>query len=648
MDRNRTFANVRNICLTALFLLAIAPLVPARPWSEDVMYFMMTDRFHDGDPSNNQPAGVDAALYDPHQQDISRYMGGDLRGVEKAIQSGYFNDMGITALWLTPVVKNVWRSGYDLGGWKTGYHGYWTQDWLDIDPHLTSSVSLNGETYANDAEGRMKHYRDLVKLAHSKGIKIIQDVVLNHAGPVFYYDVNDDNVFDVSRKDEWVQPFMRDGFHASAKWADVPKWNAARTQPDGPRTLLGREIKTRGVLAQIEAYGRKGFSHDSLGKSDGEEVMCDFFSLRDLWTAPDGQYFDKLVDEFVEIYHFYLTTVGVDGLRVDTVKHVHHEFWDAFTERLRKRLGSAAADKLLFGEIYDGSPATLGRYTWRSDWPKSTEPGLDGVLDFNFCFNAREYLRQPGAKYGSPAALEKSLATRTAVDSNNRPYYNPNPGPDGLNSRQKMITFIENHDGLNRFRVAGVTERRNRLAQGLVMTLPGIPCLYYGTEFALLDESGKIGEDGETGRQMFFSRKNGPTMDEVKKSASFQEIGALAALREKFPVLRSGDVVPLWVDSGAGPQDDGVFVFGRASGDGSSFVVVVVNASDESRTTGVEGQPMRLPSSLQTAGKVLRPVLTIGSGKQAEDVSIPADGPLMLPVPHSSLVVYEAVPATSE
>ena len=171
--------------------------------------------------------------------------------------------------------------------------------------------------------------------------------------------------------------------------------------------MLGTRIATKGTLAQLGSYGRKGFSPDSLGKKDGEEMICDFFSLRDFWTAPDGEYFDALVDEFVEIYQFYLTTVGVDGLRIDTVKHVHHAFWDAFTERLRKRLGPAAADKLLFGEIYDGDPAVLGRYTWRSDWPKSTEPDLDSVLDFNFCFSAREYLRQPGKNYGSRRGLGK-------------------------------------------------------------------------------------------------------------------------------------------------------------------------------------------------------------------------------------------------
>lgn len=614
----------------------------ARPWSDDVIYFVMTDRFRDADASNNMPKGSDPKLYDPTQENINLYHGGDLRGLEKAIKTGYFNDLGVTALWLTPVLKNVWRSGYDLGGWKSGYHGYWTQDWLDIDPHLVSRESLDGKPYSDDANGRMEHYRDFVKLAHSKGIKVIQDVVLNHAGPVFYYDADNDGVFDEGEKDEWVQPYMRDGYHANAKWADVPRWNVAKVQPDGPRELLGKTIETRGSLARLESYGRKGFSPDSLGKTDGEEVACDFFSLRDFWTDPKGEHFDALVDEFVTIYDFYLGHLGVDGLRIDTIKHVHHEFWDAFTERLRARLGAKAADKLLFGEIYDGNPEILGRYTWRSDWPASKEPGLDGVLDFQFCFSAREYLRHPDGQFGSPAALEKALLTRTSNDSKGRPVYNPNPGPDGLNAQQKIITFIENHDGLNRFRVTGVSERRNRLAQGLVLTLPGIPCIYYGTEFATPDADGKIGEDGETGRFTFFRNHGAAPIDEVKHSASFKEISALTSLREKLPVLRTGCFIPLWTDSGDDSSDDGVLAYARATEDGESFALVVINASGEARVTGTANQAMSLPASLKTHGKQLRPVLTIGAESAGDAVNFDAAGPLRLPVPADSLVIYQA------
>jgi glycosidase len=640
--RVETFISVQ-IRFISILLLLVAPLT-ARPWSEDVMYFVMADRFMDGDPQNNSPTGSDPALYDPQQKETGRYQGGDLRGLEQALASGYFNDLGITALWLTPVVKNVWRSGYDLGGSKTGYHGYWTQDWLDIDPHLTSNKSLTGEAYSDDAEGRMKHYQDFIKLAHSKGIKVIKDVVLNHAGPVFYYDANENNTFDVDKKEEWIQPFKDSGFYHNAKWADVPKWNFHRTQPDGPRELLGAKIPTTGILSNLDAYGRKGFSSDSLGKSDGEEVTCDFFSLRDLWTAPDGKHFDALVDEFVTIYNFYLTTVGVDGLRIDTVKHVHHQFWDAFTARLRTRLGNAAAEKLLFGEIYDGNPEVSGRYTWPSDWPQNTQPVLDSVLDFNFCFTAREYLRQSGKNFGSPADLEKSLKIRTSASESGRPFYNPNPGPDGLNSQQKIITFIENHDGLNRFRVTGITERRNRLAQGLLLVLPGIPCLYYGAEASLLDEEGKIGEDGESGRMMFYKRKGGPSIAEVKNSPTFKDISTLAALRRRLPVLRTGKWLPLWVDSGESKQDDGIFAFARASEDGESFAVIAINASDESRVTSPADFKILLPAEIKSTGKALRLAAIVGQEKLPDTADISASGPLTLSIPPSSLLVYESVP----
>lgn len=632
--------------LLKTLLLALIPVlsVDARPWTDDVIYFVMTDRFFDGDPANNIPAGSDPELYDPSQKDIGRYMGGDLRGMEKAVQAGYFSDLGITALWLTPVVKNVWRSGGEAGGWKSGYHGYWTQDWLDIDPHLASRTSLSGQAYSDDAEGRMEHYRDFVKLAHSKGIKVIQDVVLNHAGPVFYYDANGNGMFDTRSKDEWIQPFRKSGFHDNAKWIDIPRWNALKAQPDGPRELLGTRIPLKGTLSRIESYGRKGFSTDSLGKSDGEEVECDFFSLRDLWTAKGSAGFDELVDEFVEIYHFYLTTVGVDGLRIDTVKHVHQEFWDAFTERLRKRLGSAAAEKILFGEVYDGNPAKLGQYTWRTDWKHDPAPGLDSVLDFNFCFNAREYLRHPGDGFGSPSSLEKSLQTRGGKGRTGRLNYNPAPGPDGLNSRQKLVTFIENHDGLNRFRVAGVTAERNRLAQALVMALPGIPCLYYGTEWDLADEEGRIGQDGETGRLMFFGKNGSPTLKEVKASASFTGISRMAGLRAKMPLLRTGSILPLWVDSPSGDSDDGVFAYGLVSADGTDFAIVVVNASPSNRVTSDGSNKMLLPGFLRTPGKVLRPVFSTASITPS-DISIPAEGPLGLPAAPSSLVIYAAFPA---
>ena len=350
------------------------------------------------------------------------------------------------------------------------------------------------------------------------------------------------------------------------------------------------KIPTTGILSKLETYSRKGFSNESLGKSDGEEITCDFFSLRDIWTAPSDKQFDALVDEFVEIYAFYLTTIGVDGLRIDTVKHVHPGFWDAFTERLRKKLGDKAKDKLFFGEVYDTNPEKLGSFTWRSDWPKRTDPALDSVLDFAFCDAVRTYLRAPGGSYGSSKPLEEVFRSKAAKSANGRPLYNPNPGPDGLNAVQKSITFIENHDGLNRFRVNGVTERRNLLAQVLVLASPGIPCLYYGTEFGQLDDKGRIGQDGETGRMSMDLNVTG-------KDKAVRDCETFVYLRvvSHFALAwRDWAVVPLWSDSPDGPEDDGVFAFARVGPKPGDFVIIVVNASDSDRVTAAGKWTMRL------------------------------------------------------
>jgi alpha-amylase len=604
----------------------------ARPWNQDVIYFALTDRFYDGDPGNDVPAGSDPKLYDRTQTDIDRYHGGDFRGLELALQAGYFNDLGVTALWITPPVRNVWYSAYDAhDAPKTGYHGYWAQDFLDLDPHLVSRRSLDGSrAYADSRDGRMQHYKDLVALAHSRGIKVIQDIVCHHAGPVFYYDANGNGKFDRDQKSEWIEPFRADGPYPDARWAETPEWDQHRAAPAGPVTILGREVKTTGAIGDLASYGRRGMSADSLGKSDGEEIACDFFALRDFWTAPANPHFDELVNDFVEIYAFYAEEIGVDGFRIDTVKHVDHAFWDAFTERLRRRLGPERAKTLiLFGEIYDGSPAKVGEYTYRLDWPRDRGPCLDSVLDFPFCYAARAYLRTGPKPFGPATDLAAALRSLLPVPhgEDQRPYYNPAPGNDGLNSEQKIVNFVENHDGLNRFRVQGVSERRNLLANALLLLSPGIPCLYYGTEAGLQDKQGRAGADAETGRMTFIHAGDIENLASVEKQGSFQGIASLCALRRELPALTAGGTSPLRADGAATNEDDGVFAFARGGDDDRTVpvVVVVVNASGEERATGAPGNAIKLVSA---TGKPL-----VAPGDRLERMPIAGlDAPGVLPV----------------
>ena len=627
--------------LTAAVLTLGAVAAPLdRPWNHDVIYFALTDRFLDGDPANNVPAGSDPALYDAAQRDINRYHGGDLRGLEVALAAGYFEKLGVTALWSTPPVRNVWNSAFDLGGAKTGYHGYWAQDFLDIDPHLTSARSLDGRTaYADSREGRMQHYRDFVALAHARGIKVIQDVVCNHAGPVFYYDGNGNGRDD--GQGEWIPGYKREGFHAGATWADRPQWNQRRVAPEGPQTVLGKRIATTGVLAQFDSYGRKGMSGGSLGASDGEEVRCDFFSLRDVWTDPKGAHFEALVNEFVEIYAFYLETVGVDALRIDTVKHVDRAFWDAFTARLRVRLGPEKARRtLLFGEVYSGNSQTVGRYTFREDFAQNKAPCLDSVLNFQCCDAVRDFLRHKDGGFRPATALEKMLR-----DIGRGPMaFNPTPGLDGLPARRKLVNFVENHDGLNRFRAAGIGAGQNTLANALALTLEGIPCLYYGTEVALEDADGRVGQDGETGRRTLWPR--GTEVGRMIAAAEGSALVPFIRLRRELPALSEGWIAPLWVDD-ADAEDDGIFAFARWSENEAlrptDAVIVVCNAnparSSATRAahhamplvTGVRelirrGQTLRLAYPPAATPGEAAPVLAWEEGKPTVVITVPPLG----------------------
>lgn len=577
----------------------------ARPWNEEVIYFVITDRFFDGDPGNNRPAGSDPALFDPGQSDIDLYHGGDFRGLELALESGYFNALGVTALWITPPVRNVWYSAFDSNDApKTGYHGYWTQDFLDIDPHLVSARSLDGTPYSDSREGRMQHYKDFVDLAHRKGIRVVQDIVCNHAGPVFYYDANDNNTFDRSLKKEWVQPFNHSGKYEHMRWANTPEWNQAKTEPSSTQTIFDREIRLNGALGAFASYGRRGMSPGSLGASDGEEVLCDFLSLRDFDTDPESEYFDALVEDFIEIYAFYIEVIGVDGFRIDTVKHVHHEFWDAFTSGLRSRLGPEKAEKLiLFGEVYDGSPEALGQYTYASNWPLDKSPSIDSLLNFQFCYAVRDFLRTGDASFGRAAGIAAAVeALRPTIPAGRtRPYFNQTPGPDGLNASDKTILFFENHDGINRFRVRGVSARRNLLANALTLTMPGIPCLYYGTEINLQDDAAGVYEDAETGRRTFLSASDAESFQRIPQTNAFRNLSNLIELRKTLPALSNSQTDILWVDSPNHSDDDGLFAFVRGSHTDEP-IIVIVNASFEPATTRAAASLMELSDS---AGKPL-------------------------------------------
>ena len=132
-------------------------------WEGANIYFLLTDRFNNGKPEND----INFERKDSTAV-LRGFEGGDIAGITKKIESGYFTDLGINAIWFTPIVEQIHGSTNEGTGNTYGYHGYWTKDWTAIDPNF----------------GNKQDLQNLVKTAHSKGIRILLDVVLNHTGPV--------------------------------------------------------------------------------------------------------------------------------------------------------------------------------------------------------------------------------------------------------------------------------------------------------------------------------------------------------------------------------------------------------------------------------------------------------------------------------
>jgi glycosidase len=483
------------VAFAAMTCVAPAQDAVKRYWNQDVVYFVLIDRFFDGDDSNNVPEDCSPSLYDPEQQDVARYHGGDLRGLEIAIERGYFKDLGITALCLTPPARHVWK----LADGSPGYLGEALKDLRDIDPHWTSAKSLDGKThYPATQEGRMQHYKDFVALAHAHNLKVLQSVVCHH----------------------------------------VP--------------------------------------------------------------ANDSK-FETAVQEAVDACAFYVKEAGVDGLRMVAADDAPPAFWDAFTERLRKQVGSPRNMELLIvGDVRNESTTKSGAFTYRSDYPNRREVCFDSVSNLAFTLAIREYLRPTIGPFGRAQTLEK--AWRGLIGSAGmRPKFNPEPGLDNLTASDKQWLSIEDHTELNRFLVPPVEPKQNILANGLLLLTEGIPCLYYGTETSLPDAKGKVGKPGFTGRLTLIPRGKAENFDAIRKTQSYQTFAGLIALRARSDALINGKTSLIWSDSGSDSTDDGVFAFIRytrtkGTTEPADFALVVINASGQARATSAQTTRMKLVS----------------------------------------------------
>ncbi|MER7415866.1 pullulanase-type alpha-1,6-glucosidase [Micromonospora peucetia] len=553
-------------------------------------YFVLPDRFANGDRRNDTGGLTGDRLstgLDP--KDKGFYHGGDLKGVMDRLD--YIEGLGTTAIWLAPIFKNrpVQGTGADV---SAGYHGYWITDFTQVDPHFGSNEDL----------------KRLVTLAHRRGIKVYLDVIVNHTADVIKYAEDKYTYVDKTTApytDVQGRPF-EDRNHADGSRAFPKVDNTSFPYTPTFATPADAKVKVPAWLNDPTMYHNRG---DSTFAGENSEYG-DFYGLDDLWTERP-----EVVRGLTRVYSDWVASTGVDGFRLDTVKHTNLDFWPQFSqgiERAAERAGKK--DFFMFGEVYSADPEITSTYLRRG--------GLPATLDFAFQEAARGYTAGDGSA--------KALADVYARDD----LYRTRDTDAG-----RLPTFLGNHDmgRIGSFIAGGGTDpathlRRDLLAHELMFLTRGQPVVYSG------DEQGFTGPGGDKdARQDMFASRTPDYLDDDllgtdRTHASdqfdrahplYRAIAELGALRQAHPALRDGVQVSRYAAEGPG-----VFAFSRIDPKQRTEYVVAVNNAATAQTVTVD---------TWSAGSTFTGVY----GTTAAPVA-GADGKVTLTVPPLSAVVHRA------
>lgn len=582
-------------------------------WRDEIIYQVLVDRFADGNPGNN---------WRVDRSSLARYQGGDWQGLIDHLD--YIQALGVTTLWISPIVRNV-----DTDAGIDGYHGYWASDLAELNPHFGDLATL----------------RRLVRECHRRNIKVVLDIVTNHMGQMFYYDINqngrpDDNLYGGGSNSGFQNPGGTSSPLTRVSEYD-PDYNTrgviqsyTSLGPAGPAPIVFLNMPEifrvpprydrpcdpdidladqpecndwQAILARPEGYHRRGriVSYDNFNHQPGEQVLKGDFpgGLKDTNTE------HPLVRRaMIQAYARWVELVDFDGFRIDTLKHVEHEFWREFAPAVRRRLARRGKRNFfMFGEAFDGDDELIGSYTFRDE--------MDSVFYFSQKFRV----------YRDVFQCEAPTATIEPLYLMERPaHYGTTPQPDGANAPpiQLLVNFFDNHD-VPRF-LAGIqdedlnscprgrvvdepgapgaptpppgqrfstrSEMRAKMHAALVymFTQDGIPCVYYGTEQDF------HGANDPSNREVMWDPPRdvfGP--DETPRPyatdrPTFRHIARLARIRRAYSPLRRGDFQFRWTSHATGTaQDAGIIAFERREGD--NVILVVINAHSDGPSETASG-----------------------------------------------------------
>ncbi|MDP9693315.1 UNVERIFIED_ORG: glycosidase [Arthrobacter globiformis] len=561
------------------------------PVTGENFYFVMADRFSNGNTANDQGGlGSDPMVsgFDPTRKGF--YNGGDLNGLLDKID--YIQGLGTTAIWLTPSFKNKAVQPEDN---SAGYHGYWVTDFTQIDPHLGTNAELKA----------------LIDEAHSRGMKVYFDIITNHTADVIGYKEGARTGY-VSKDREPYRTASGNAFddREFAGQADFPKLDAGTSFPYTPvLDPAEQHLKVPAWLNDPTLYHNRGDTTFA-----GENSFYgDFFGLDDLFTEHPA-----VVAGMTDIYETWIRDFGVDGFRIDTMKHVNDEFWQQFGPDVLAYAREHGKDEFfMFGEVFDTSKSFTSQFTTRNR--------MQAVLDFPFQDAARNF----ASKSQNAKALETFFAADDwYTDSDSNVYQLPTFLGNHDMGRIGSFISTDNPDADDAERVA-----RDELAHELMYFSRGNPVVYYG------DEQGFTGPGGDQdARQTLFASKVPDYLDDDLLGTDathatdnfntghplYAKIRELAQLTKEHPALRDGAHQHRYASDGTG-----IYAFSRIDAQDQREYVVALNNSEEPQTPAVPTYVSKRNYSLIY-------------GDAAENTRTSADGKLTVTVPPLSAVVYQS------
>lgn len=537
---------------------------------DEVIYFVIPDRFENANPNNDRGGFEGTRLdhgFDPAAKGF--YNGGDLQGLTQRLD--YIAGLGVTAIWLGPIYQNKPVQGA-AGEESSGYHGYWITDFLSPDSHLGTEADLKA----------------FVDGAHAKGIKIYLDIITNHTADVIQYrechdpDWPDQAEAGCRYRSLADYPYttrggvdgepINDGFMGDRPPYQTVENFAALERYDFAYTPFIPEaeqnVKNPAWLNDVRYYHNRGDT-----TFEGENSLYgDFFGLDDLATEDPF-----VVEGFIDIYKTWITKYRMDGFRIDTARHVNPEFWRAFNPAMREHAASLGIPNFyIFGEVYNPDPAGLARFTRVDNFPT--------VLDFGLQSAVQEVL----------IGGEATIRFDSLFDADN--LY-----ADG--AADIAPTFLGNHDmgrfaGFLRAEFPQMTDdemlARLKLGHAFLFFARGVPVIYYGDEQGFVSD----GNDQLARENMFPSRVavyNDNILvgtDATTAESNFDTdhplylaIAEMAQAYHQNRILRRGKQVTRLTEI-----DGGVFAFSRVLDDHSE-ALVVMNFRNQARNVNVLTDP---------------------------------------------------------